>query len=141
MSICQGKKTHFKQGKSGAFRALKFCHFLEQMEHFVTSSVWVHVCEAVWFTDFLYIYCLQLPRLFVKKTLWDFVVKASLMHSCVRDFFGAFTSMMCVYTVTTCVCVSVCARVALSQVSLCLCLLCRCMCRGGMPRGVVLTVH
>lgn len=141
MSICQGKKTHFKQGKSGAFRALKFCHFLEQMEHFVTSSVWVHVCEAVWFTDFLYIYCLQLPRLFVKKTVG--LCSQGLFNAflCQRFFWCFYINDVCIYSNYVCVCVSVCARVALSQVSLCLCLLCRCMCRGGMPRGVVLTVH
>lgn len=49
MSACQRKKTHLKQGKSGAFRAWKLCHFWSKWG---TLSPTVCMCVCVRFTDF-----------------------------------------------------------------------------------------
>ena len=93
--------------------------FLEQMGHFVTNSIWVSVClknVCVWFADFLCIYCLQLPGLFVSKRLSDFVVKDSLMPSCVTVFLYINNVCMRGLCVCVCVCVCVCTRIVFNQV-------------------------
>lgn len=125
-SVCQERKTPFKQEKSGAFRARRLCHFLEQMGHFVTNSIWVCVCERMcvihWFFFIFFFLCIyrpQLPWLFVSKS--DFVVKDPLMPSRVQaSFFPlpcANTSIMCVHAARACVFVHRTCRVQAEYIS------------------------
>lgn len=74
---------------------------------------YLSVCVCVWFI-FLYIYCLQLPRLFVSERQSDFVVKDPLKPSCL-------VSYSCLYINNVCVCMQcsiMCGSVALNQMFL-----------------------